>query len=76
MNINEFHKYYSETKQDTLATENFILNVAKAKKKALYKIMKSNRILDKFPDEIEYIIMSFLKPNFIYGEKEYQGLKV
>lgn len=38
---NEFHKYYSETKQDTLATENFILNVAKAKKKALYKIMKS-----------------------------------
>ena len=41
-----------------------------------YKIMKSNRILDKFPNEIEYIIMSFLKPNFIFGEKEYQGLKV
>ena len=41
-----------------------------------YKILKSNRILDKFPDEIEFIIMSFLKPNFIFGEKEYQGLKI
>ncbi len=37
---NEFHKYYSEKKQDTQATDNFILNVAKAKKMSLYKIMK------------------------------------
>jgi dimethylsulfone monooxygenase len=38
---NEFHDYYSRKKQDKKATENFIVNVAKANKGPLYKIMKN-----------------------------------